>query len=119
VRFAATFDVARPSAATDFNWKSITYNSPRISSLRREFQPITLAPMSETKRGRGRPKVKPDTGSVTIALPRDVIREAEALVPAFDAASPLGVRHNRIDVLRAAVVKGIAALRAQVEPHTP
>lgn len=70
--------------------------------------------MSQTKRGRGRPKVLPTQASVRISLERADLETAEQLVPAFDRTSALGVRHTRMDVLRAAVARGLASLRADV-----
>lgn len=70
--------------------------------------------MSQAKRGRGRPKVLLTQASVRISIERADLETAEELVPAFDKASALGVRHTRIDVLRAAIANGLKALRAQV-----
>jgi hypothetical protein len=83
--------------------------------LRDEFEQIRVDFMTAKKRGPGRPKVQPETETVTLAFPSEHLREAEALVSHFDNASALGVRHTRIDVLRAAVAKGLEALRAQVK----
>jgi hypothetical protein len=35
-------------------------------------------------------------------------------VPAFDRTSALGVRHTRMDVLRAAIARGLQSLRSEV-----
>lgn len=56
----------------------------------------------------------PTTGKITLAVEHEHIQAAEELVPAFDKASALGVRHTRIDVLRAALVRGLASLKAEV-----
>lgn len=70
--------------------------------------------MSQAKRGRGRPKTLPTQASVRISLERTDLEAAEQLVPEFDRTSALGVRHSRMDVLRAAIARGLAALRAEV-----
>lgn len=50
-----------------------------------------------------------------MVLERSQMHEADALVPLFDGRSQLGVRHARIDVLRAAVRLGLEALRNEAE----
>jgi hypothetical protein len=69
--------------------------------------------MTNTKRGA--PKRLSDTARVTMVLERSQMHEADALVPLFDGRSQLGVRHARIDVLRAAVRLGLEALRSEAE----
>lgn len=71
--------------------------------------------MSPTKRGRGRPKVLPTQASVRISIERTDLETAEQLVPEFDRASTLGVRHTRMDVLRAAIARGLRSLRSEIE----
>ncbi|MFM2416370.1 MAG: hypothetical protein RL385_1093 [Pseudomonadota bacterium] len=65
------------------------------------------------QRKRGRPKTLPETDSISI--PRALVKKAEELVPAFDAASAIGAKHSRTDVLRAAVAKGLEVLETQLE----
>lgn len=70
--------------------------------------------MSQAKRGRGRPKVLTTQASVRISIERSDLEAAEQLVGVFDRASALGVRHTRMDVLRAAIARGLASLRSEV-----
>lgn len=71
--------------------------------------------MSQAKRGRGRPRELPSYSSVKFAVDRTDLDEAQELVAAFDRASALGVKHNRVDVLRSALKRGLASLRAELE----
>jgi hypothetical protein len=73
---------------------------------------------TETKRSAGRPKVRPEQTQVTIAVDRTDLAFAESLVPGFDGASTLGVRHSRLDVLRSAIKRGLASLGAELNGST-
>lgn len=70
--------------------------------------------MSQNKRRRGRPKTLPTQASLRISVDRGDLEAAEQLVPEFDRTSSLGVRHSRMDVLRAAIARGLQSLRAEV-----
>ncbi len=70
------------------------------------------APMTTPTRGRGRPK---KLGSVvTISVDRGDVEAAEQLVPVLDRVSTVGMRHNRTDVLRAAIKRGLASLHQEL-----
>jgi hypothetical protein len=71
--------------------------------------------MSQAKRTVGRPKTQPDQAQITIAVDRADLHAAEDLVATFDRVSPLAMRHSRLDVLRAAIRKGLGALRSELE----
>jgi hypothetical protein len=75
---------------------------------------MTKTQDAATKVGRGRPKTAPDTISVTITIPRRESKLAESMVPDFDQLA-LGLRHTRMDVLRAAISRGLDALKAELE----
>jgi hypothetical protein len=66
------------------------------------------------KRGRGRPKKNPGTATVTISVDRLDVEAAEELVPVLDRVNTLGMRHNRTDVLRASIKRGLESLRAEL-----
>lgn len=71
--------------------------------------------MKHSKKRPGRPKVHPASASLRIAIDRSDIEAAQILVADFDRTSTLGVRHTRIDVLRAAIRRGLEALRSELE----
>lgn len=79
-----------------------------------------MLPMSKTqdaapkKVGRGRPKMAPDTASLTVVIPRSEAQLAERLAVDLDRVV-LGLRHNRLDVIRAAITRGLASLKAELE----
>lgn len=68
--------------------------------------------MPTPKRGRGRPKKLASTTSVTIDV-QDA-KAADELVPLFDRVSPLRMNHNRTDVLRACIKRGLDVFRAEL-----
>lgn len=74
--------------------------------------------MSETKRGRGRPRELPSHESVKFMVERADLELAQQLVSAFDRASALGVLHNRVDVLRSALKRGLSSLQAELARDT-
>lgn len=60
---------------------------------------------------------------VTVRLPRELLRRADKLIPrlkADDAFNPFGLRVSRSAILRAALVRGLAALEEQYGmPRSP
>lgn len=75
--------------------------------------------MSKTNTGpaakvaRGRPKGGADTVAVTLTIPRADSQLAESLVVDFDRLA-LGLRHNRLDVLRAAITRGLESFKTDI-----
>jgi hypothetical protein len=74
--------------------------------------------MSKSMRPRGRPKVTEDSGaSITLRVDAAKLELADELAEGLDQMVP-GLRHTRGDVLRAALARGLEALREDIEARS-
>lgn len=73
----------------------------------------TLNMERETPRPRGRPRVADDGASITLRVETSHLALADSIAEDLDAALK-GMRHTRGDVLRAALARGLEAMRADV-----
>lgn len=72
--------------------------------------------MNDAKsRGRGRPKVADEPVAVTVRVDATVVEMADSVAADIESMSLPGMRTVRTDVLRAALARGVAAMRAEVD----
>jgi putative intracellular protease/amidase len=72
--------------------------------------------MSSTKtRSRGRPKVANEPTAVTVRIDASLVDVADTIAADLDRLAVPGLRHTRGDVMRAALARGIEAMRADVD----
>lgn len=68
----------------------------------------------ETNRPRGRPRVADEGASITLRIDASKLELADAIAHDLDVMLE-GMRHTRGDVLRAALSRGLDAMRADVD----
>lgn len=72
--------------------------------------------MSSTKtRSRGRPRAVNKLTTVSVRVAASVVGVADEIAADLDRLSVPGLRHTRGDVMRAALGRGIEAMRADVD----
>ncbi|MEY4515504.1 MAG: hypothetical protein RLZZ450_7626 [Pseudomonadota bacterium] len=69
----------------------------------------------EKSKGRGRPKVADEPVAVTVRVDAAVVEMADGVAADLESMGLPGMRTGRGDVLRAALARGVAAMRADVD----